>query len=103
MTGAGGVVELGFFNKATAYRLRPEVDSPPARAQWVCETGDERGDTHLIFVLAPLGSGSVLRFAHAGWKAETDYFFSCTTTWGELMFRLRAAAEGKSRGTAVSC
>jgi hypothetical protein len=40
----------------------------------------------------------LLRFTHADWAADTDYFVSCTTTWGELMFRLKSAAEGKSRG-----
>jgi hypothetical protein len=40
----------------------------------------------------------VLRFTHAGWAAATDYFFSCNTTWGALMMRLKAAAEGKSPG-----
>jgi len=24
------------------------------------------------------------------------YFISCNTTWGELMYRLKAAAEGKT-------
>jgi hypothetical protein len=28
----------------------------------------------------------------------TEYFTSCNTTWGDLMFRLKSAAEGKSRG-----
>lgn len=41
---------------------------------------------------------SLLRFSHAGWQAETEYFVSCNTTWGELMFRLKAAAEGKNPG-----
>jgi hypothetical protein len=27
-----------------------------------------------------------------------DYFTSCNTTSGELIFRLKAAAEGKPRG-----
>ena len=40
----------------------------------------------------------MLRFTHAGWRAEYDYFLSCNTTWGELMFRLKSAAEGKSCG-----
>ena len=39
-----------------------------------------------------------MRFTHAEWQAETDYFVSCTTVWGELMFRLKAVAEGKPRG-----
>jgi hypothetical protein len=40
----------------------------------------------------------VLDFFHAQWRSETPYFTSCNTTWGELMFRLKAAAEGKPRG-----
>ncbi len=31
-----------------------------------------------------------------------DYFVSCNTTWGELMFRLNAAAEGKTPGPLFS-
>jgi hypothetical protein len=33
-----------------------------------------------------------------GWRSETDYFLNCNTTWGELMYRLKSAAEGKPRG-----
>jgi hypothetical protein len=52
----------------------------------------------LVFLLEARPSGTLLRFTHAGWQAETDYFTSCNTAWGELMFRLKAAAEGKPRG-----
>ncbi len=55
-------------------------------------------NTHLIFHLETAGSGTLVRFRHAGWQADTDYFVSCNTVWGELMFRLKAAAEGKPRG-----
>ncbi len=95
---ADGAVELGFFKRATVYRLKLVVDAAPTLAEWICDTGDEWGGTRLIFEVKSQGSGSVVRFVHAGWKAESDYFYSCTTTWGELMFRLKAAAEGKSRG-----
>jgi hypothetical protein len=45
---------------------------------------------------------TLLRFSHADWKAETDYFVMCTTTWGELMYRLKATAEGKMPGPLFS-
>ena len=48
--------------------------------------------------LAPDGGNTLLRFTHADWQAETDYFVSCTTVWGELMFRIKAAAEGQTPG-----
>lgn len=93
-----GTIELGFFKRATTYRLRPQAQQPPSRSEWLCETGKEWAGTRLIFQLEAAGSGTTLRFTHAGWQAETDYFVSCTTTWGELMFRIKSAAEGKPRG-----
>jgi hypothetical protein len=64
----------------------------------LCETGAEWAGTRLLFHLVAASNGTLLRFTHAGWSSETDYFVNCTTTWGELMFRLKAAAEGKPRG-----
>jgi uncharacterized protein YndB with AHSA1/START domain len=91
-------VELGFFNRGTVYRLKAMVELPPSRFEWLCLTGQEWSGTRLLFHLLPAGDGTVLRFTHAEWQSETDYFVSCTTVWGELMFRLKAAAEGKPRG-----
>ena len=95
---AGGGVELGFFNRATTYRLRREIDQPPKRAEWACETGAEWIGSRLVFQIEPSGRETLVRFSHAGWASQTDYFTSCNTTWGELMYRLKAAAEGTSRG-----
>ncbi len=96
ITEGAGAVELGFFNRTTIYRLRLKIDKPPNQAEWVCETGEEWSSTHIDFRLEGRGAGAVLKFTHGGWQSETDYFVSCNTTWGELMFRLKAAAEGKS-------
>ena len=41
ITGSADVAELGFFNRATVYRLKLEVDQPLARTEWLCETGKE--------------------------------------------------------------
>jgi hypothetical protein len=98
VTESGGGVELGFFTRATVYRLRLKTNNAPTHAEWGCETGDEWNGTRIIFRTEAGQSGSVLRFTHGGWKAETDYFVSCNTTWGELMYRLKAVAEGKSPG-----
>lgn len=91
-------VYLGFFNRATVYQLRLVQDVAPDLADWYCESGQEWATTHLMFNLEAKGAGTLLRFTHHGWLKETDSFTSCNTTWGELMFRLKAAAEGKSRG-----
>jgi hypothetical protein len=98
ITESAGAVELGFFNRATVYRLRLKVDKPPLQAEWLCETGEEWSGTHILFRLEVRGAGTLLRFTHGGWQSETVYFISCNTVWGELMYRLKSAAEGKSRG-----
>ena len=94
----GGVIELGFFNRATIYTLQPVRIAAPHDAEWLCTTGKEWAGTRIIFRIDGAGAKTVLRFTHADWKAETDYFISCNTVWGGLMFRIRAAAEGKSQG-----
>jgi uncharacterized protein YndB with AHSA1/START domain len=91
-----GNVDLGFFNRATVYGLKPVQTAEPREVQWLCRTGKEWSGTRLLFELAEQKGQTLLRFAHAGWEAETDYFVMCNTTWGELMYRLKAAAEGKN-------
>jgi len=93
-----GAIELGFFKRTTLYRMKPLLNEAPARSEWLVETGVEWTGTHLIFQLEATANGTNLRFTHAGWRSDTDFFVNCTTTWGELMFRLKSAAEGKPRG-----
>jgi uncharacterized protein YndB with AHSA1/START domain len=102
VTENGGIADLGFFNRNTIYRLKPEAIDPPRKAHWLCQSGQEWEGTKLLFDLTPSGKNTLLRFMHANWRAETDYFVSCTTTWGELMFRIKAAAEGKTPGPLFS-
>jgi hypothetical protein len=94
----GGRVSLGFFSRATVYRLRQISAVSPSSAIWECETGKEWQGTRIVFDLAQPVTATSLTFSHEGWQGETDYFRSCNTTWGELMFRLKAAAEGKKPG-----
>ena len=97
------IVSLGFFNRSTIYNLRPDRIVAPCEAEWACESGEEWNGTRLLFDLEPQKEGrTLLRFSHADWRAETDYFVACTTTWGELMFRLKAAAEGRTPGPLFS-
>jgi uncharacterized protein YndB with AHSA1/START domain len=95
-------VELGFFNRATVYRLERAEARPGTRVTWLCTTGKEWAGTRLEFDLLASGVKTALRFAHAGWEAETPYFVDCNTTWGGLLFRLRAAAEGRNPGPLFS-
>jgi hypothetical protein len=93
-----GAVELGFFKRNTVYRLQRTRVAEPREAEWQCASGKEWDGTRLLFDLKDDHGKTTMGFAHADWKEESDYFVSCTTTWGELMFRLKAAAEGKAPG-----
>jgi uncharacterized protein YndB with AHSA1/START domain len=93
-----GSIEVAFFGRQTIYRLKATTSEAPNRSEWLCETGAEWSGTRLLFRLESAGGGTLLRFTHAGWQNDTAYYVSCTTTWGELMFRIKAAAEGKPRG-----
>jgi hypothetical protein len=66
--------------------------------EWHCETGQEWKGTRITFRIEADKSGTLLRFTHAGWQSASDYFVSCNTAWGELMYRLKAVAEGKAPG-----
>lgn len=96
------IVEIAFFNRATVYRFKPIQSSAPWTAEWTCQTGKEWIGTRLLFELTETSGKTQLRFTHAGWKAETDYFVSCTKVWEELMLRLKAAAEGEGLGPLFS-
>ena len=89
-----GVVDLGFFSRSTIYGLRLGKTATPFEVEWQCLSGKEWQNTKLLFQLSAAKGQTILRFTHADWEAETEYFVSCNTTWGALMFRLKSAAEG---------
>jgi hypothetical protein len=97
-----GIADVGFYNRTTVYRLHPERMKAPRKAEWVCVSPSEWGGTKLIFDINPGDGGSILYFSHAYWKQESELFVRCNTIWGELMFRLKAAAEGKMPGPLFS-
>ena len=92
---ADGTVDLGFFNRGTVYSLQLIRSAVPSGMEWMCLSGKEWKGARLLFQLSESKDQTLLRFTHADWEAETDYFLSCNATWGALMFRLKAAAEGK--------
>jgi uncharacterized protein YndB with AHSA1/START domain len=99
---ADGAVDLGFFNRATVYSLQQGRAVNPSEAEWLCLSGKEWKGTKLLFQLNESKGQTLLRFTHANWEADTDYFVACNTTWGALMFRLKANAEGKAAGPLFS-
>jgi len=102
VTESDGAVVLGFFKRSTVYRVQLVRSTGTREVEWRCLSGKEWEGTRLLFDLTANTGATLLRFTHADWKAETDYFVSCTATWGELMYRLKATAEGKAPGPLFS-
>ncbi len=95
----GGSAEFGFDKRSMVFRMRIEELVPPKRVVWSC-SGDheEWKGTKLTWEIAQKDRRSVLRFRHANWRESSSFFAICNSTWGELMYRLKAYAEGKNPG-----
>jgi len=95
----GGKAEFGFDKRATVFRMKIENLNPGKEVLWSCH-GDnpEWSGTKLTWSISGEKGMSVLRFTHSGWKAATEFFAICNSSWGELMHRLRDYAEGKNPG-----
>ena len=97
---AGGRIDIGFFDRSTVYSFQLKKTSKPRYVEWLCRSKEEEWNgTRILFDLKKGESNAetILRFSHAGWKARTEYFVSCNTVWGELMFRLKSVAENRKR------
>ena len=95
----GGKAEFGFAKRSVMFRMTVERLEPGKTVVWSCH-GDqpEWAGTRLTWDISPEGGASMLRFTHGGWKAADDYFAMCNSTWGELMYRLKAYVEGANPG-----
>jgi hypothetical protein len=98
------IVSLGFFNRATVYDLRPVRIITPTLAEWACQSGEEWNGTVLLFDLLPQKeTRALLRFSHMDWRAETDYFVACTTTWGRTDVPIEGSRRSQDAGPTFLC
>jgi uncharacterized protein YndB with AHSA1/START domain len=96
---AGGKAEFGFDKRATVFRMKIEKLNPGKEVVWKCH-GDnsEWAGTTLTCKISGEKGMSVLRLTHSGWKAATELYAICNSSWGELMHRVRDYVEGKNPG-----
>jgi uncharacterized protein YndB with AHSA1/START domain len=95
----GGKAEFGFDRRGMVFRMTIDKLEPAKRVVWSCH-GDqpEWNGTVLNWELTPNRSQTTVRFTQSGWKAATDMYAICNSTWGELMYRLKDYVEGRATG-----
>ena len=95
----GGKAEFGFDKRQMVFRMNIEKLEPGKKVVWSCH-GDhpEWKGTTLTWNIASEDGGTVLRMTHSGWKFISEYYASCNSAWGELIYRLKDYAEGKNPG-----
>ena len=98
----GGKAEFGFEKRQVVFRMTIERLDPAKCVLMRCH-GDqpEWNDTTLRWEISKGETGqgpTISRFTHIGWRELTDYCIGCNSMWGNLMFRLKDAAEGRGRG-----
>jgi uncharacterized protein YndB with AHSA1/START domain len=103
----GGENVFSFDRGSVKFHFRIDEQVPGQRVLWTGVPGDLMPDewigTKIDVHISKLPDGRTrLRFTHAGWKSIEGAFAVCTTTWGELMYRLRDHCEGKDRGPLFS-
>jgi uncharacterized protein YndB with AHSA1/START domain len=94
----GGYAEFTFGDRYHN-KMRILALEPGRRVEWECLEGDpEWVGTTFAFDLEPVEGGTRLRFAHNGWREESDFFANCSFHWGFYMQSLKDFCE-KGRGT----
>ncbi len=95
----GGRAEFGFDRRSVVFRMTIEELEPGQRVVWSCHGDhDEWRGTRLTWEMLPQGGNTLLKFTHAGWREASDFFATCNSTWGELMYRLKNYVEGRNPG-----
>jgi hypothetical protein len=76
------------------FRMAIEALEPNRIVRLKCSRGQpEWAGTMLEWEIEPKPAGSALKFQHRDRRAMTPYAASCNTTWGHLMFKLKAFVE----------
>ncbi len=95
----GGKAEFGFDKRGTVFHMTIDVVQPPRVVVWSCSGDDpEWKGTTLTWNITAEADVTVLRFTHAHWKAVTEFYATCNSSWGELMYRLKDYVEGRNPG-----
>jgi uncharacterized protein YndB with AHSA1/START domain len=101
--GPGRVNVFGFDARSVQLHFHVDAEVAPTRVQWTGIAGpkmpDEWVGTTIDVELVADGEWRTrVRFSHRDWATFEGAYRSCNTTWGELLYRLRDACEGRGSG-----
>ena len=90
----GGKAVFGFENRGMVFRMTIDVLDPNTIVRMSC-LGDHRewAGTKLEWKVTEQDGKSNLSFTHRNWQEVTPFCAACNSTWGELMYRLKAFVE----------
>lgn len=99
----GEVNVFGFNGRSVLFHFHIDELVSPQRVQWTGIGGpgmpDEWiGTTIDVRLIAESEQRTRVRFSHRDWRSFEGSYRLCNTTWGELMYRLRDACEGRGTG-----
>jgi uncharacterized protein YndB with AHSA1/START domain len=90
--------ELDFVNVFTFGPIKNEMKvtklDANRKTEWiVINSVDEWIDTSISFDLEEKEGNTIVRFAHANWRASTDLFARCTYDWSRFLASLKSLCE----------
>jgi uncharacterized protein YndB with AHSA1/START domain len=90
----GSVALFGFNRRDVTFRMFVQELAEAARVRWYCLGGHpEWKDTEIAFALSQATDGTVVDFAHRGWKSSDGIFAVCNFDWARYLASLKAYLE----------
>jgi uncharacterized protein YndB with AHSA1/START domain len=95
----GSIATFGFGKRSTVFRMRLDELVPGKSVRWTC-VGElpEWTNTRLAWSISTQDRATRLHLTHTDPKGTSGSCASRNSTWGELMYRLKAYVEGKNPG-----
>jgi uncharacterized protein YndB with AHSA1/START domain len=82
------------FGEVGAFDMKVLDQQANRRVEWqVIDGPDEWLQTKITFELEPDGEWTIVRFAHTGWKARSEFQHHCSTKWATFLMSLKSLVE----------
>lgn len=92
------IAQFSFEHGQTVLRMKILRLISNKAVVWHCVGGQpEWEDTQIYFELEPVRDGTILHFAHRGWKRPTGILAKCSFDWARYLMSLRSYLE-KGKG-----